>query len=100
MQIVQLDDDKGDFVGKGIYDHPYPTTKIMWAPEALSREKDLLATTGDYLRIWEVGDGSRDIKMETMLNNVRAAVLRRRLCSSVLRGPAPCRTRTASTARR
>jgi DDB1- and CUL4-associated factor 7 len=73
-QIIQVDDDKNELVGRGMFDHPYPTTKIMWAPEALagqSGSKDLLATTGDYLRLWNVA-GDHDIRFEAVFNNVRA----------------------------
>ncbi|RYG52547.1 WD40 repeat domain-containing protein [archaeon] len=71
MQIVQLDEDKGKLVVRGTFDHPYPATKIAWAPRATAASKDLLVTTGDYLRIWNVGtDG--DVRAEAMLNNVRA----------------------------
>lgn len=78
LQIIQLDDDRNDFVSRGVFDHPYPATKLLWAPEALARERDLLATTGDYLRLWHVqpvGDGSGDVdvKHEALLNNVRGA---------------------------
>jgi DDB1- and CUL4-associated factor 7 len=56
----------------GEFDHPYPCTKIMWCPYNSSsgssssgeygrtgaqqtfHTKDLLATTGDYLRIWNI----------------------------------------------
>ena len=35
------------------FDHPYPCTKISWSPDAHNQGgKDLLATTGDYLRLW------------------------------------------------
>jgi hypothetical protein len=41
----------------------------MWAPE--SCPADLLATTGDYLRLWDTSeDGSTTCKC--MLNNVRS----------------------------
>ena len=39
----------------GQLDHPYPCTKIMWSP-AGGTGKDLLATTGDYLRLWQMLD--------------------------------------------
>ena len=81
VQIIQVDqDDSGedqpasaaapnsDFVVKGSFDHPYPTTKILWAPEALAAQKDLLATTGDYLRLWSVG-GDGDVRFERVFNN-------------------------------
>lgn len=75
LQIVQLDEEKNDFVCRGTFDHPYPPTKMLWAPEPLARERDLLATTGDYLRLWHVqpvGDGSGEVevKLEALMNNV------------------------------
>lgn len=53
------------------FDHPYPTTRIQWAPEGLAREKDLIATSGDYFRLWNASaaaDG--EVKLEGVLNNV------------------------------
>ena len=58
------------------FDHPYPCTKILWSPDARSQGgKDLLATTGDYLRVWNVTDdqsgrGTLIPKKEALLNNV------------------------------
>ncbi|KAM3575267.1 hypothetical protein VYU27_002853 [Nannochloropsis oceanica] len=51
------------------FDHPYPATKVMWCPdrEPVSPQRDLLATTGDYLRIWNCS-GSEP-KLEALLNN-------------------------------
>lgn len=56
------------------FDHPYPCTKIMWSPDLRHGAKDLLATTGDYLRIWSADDdgsgrGTLDVKKEALLNN-------------------------------
>ena len=56
VQIVQLDDDLQAFVKRGEFDHPYPTTKIMWRPDEQGIAKDQVATTGDYLRLWDVGE--------------------------------------------
>ena len=71
LQIIQLDEDKGEFVLKAQMDHPYPTTRVQWAPEPLCNARDMLATSGDYLRLWLVGpDG--DVKQECTLNNVRS----------------------------
>jgi hypothetical protein len=41
----------------------------MWAPEQLAKEKDLMITTGDYLRLWQVTD--TDVRLEGLYNNVR-----------------------------
>lgn len=34
VQIVSLDEDTSEFVAKSTFDHPYPTTKIMWIPDS------------------------------------------------------------------
>jgi len=57
------------------FDHPYPCTKILWSPDTRSGgSRDLLATTGDYLRIWNVADdgsgrGTLIPTKEALLNN-------------------------------
>lgn len=35
VQIVSLDEDTSEFTGKSTFDHPYPTTKIMWIPDTV-----------------------------------------------------------------
>jgi WD repeat-containing protein 68 len=73
-------------------EHPYPCTKILWCPEGVKSSsagssgggggaagnfggRDLLATTGDYLRLWSVaeddsrGDGSLSHRREALLIN-------------------------------
>lgn len=84
----------GDDLGQSLYkagsfDHPYPCTKILWSPDsgnngngrnnnnnANQGAKDLLATTGDYLRVWNVLEdsssstpGAVQPKKECLLNN-------------------------------
>ena len=68
VQIVQLDEDRGELLHKATFDHPYPTTKVMWIPDPATHYPDLLATSGDYLRLWRVGEG--EAQQECMLNNV------------------------------
>ena len=71
VDVVQLNEETQAFepVPGATFQHPYPTTKIMWAPE--SHPMDHLATTGDYLRLWESREDGT-IKQKCMLNNVRA----------------------------
>jgi hypothetical protein len=51
----------------------------MWSPDKSPSEgKDLLATTGDYLRIWNVrqdvtAGNDQGVEMESLLNNVSVA---------------------------
>lgn len=69
VSIVQRKDvgDRAKFVRVAEFDHPYPATKILWSPDATSR-RDLLGTTGDYLRIWSVEEGD-EVEMVAVLNN-------------------------------
>lgn len=68
VEIIQLDDETEKFVVKGAFDHPYPTTKIIWAPAKAATQDDMFATTGDYLRLWKVG--SDGVTLNCLLNNV------------------------------
>ncbi|VDM02978.1 unnamed protein product [Schistocephalus solidus] len=67
IQVITLDEAQGKFIAQTPFAHHYPATKIMWIPDMKGTCPDLLATSGDYLRIWKVGDN--DVKMECMLNN-------------------------------
>lgn len=92
--MISLDEDTAEFSPKSTFDHPYPTTKIMWIPDGVTDRllrlkikfsecsliflivitqkgvfPDLLATSGDYLRIWKAGEP--DTRLECLLNNVR-----------------------------
>lgn len=69
VNIVQYDEAKDSFVRVGGFEHPYPTTKIAWSPVRDSAGPDLLATSGDYLRLWELKEGEEDAVCKATLNN-------------------------------
>lgn len=60
VQLVGLEEESSEFVCRNTFDHPYPTTKIMWIPDTKGVYPDLLATSGDYLRIWRVSTGKKN----------------------------------------
>ena len=66
MEIVTLDEDTGRFVSDPQlrFDHPYPCTKLMFAPDKECQHEDLMATTGDFLRIWKIDDDLDGAAME------------------------------------
>lgn len=37
VEIIQLDEDKGDFVHCTYFDHEYPPSKIMWIPDTVKK---------------------------------------------------------------
>eukprot|EP00602_Paraphysomonas_sp_CaronLab_P003977 CAMPEP_0185017818 /NCGR_PEP_ID=MMETSP1103-20130426/705_1 /TAXON_ID=36769 /ORGANISM="Paraphysomonas bandaiensis, Strain Caron Lab Isolate" /LENGTH=334 /DNA_ID=CAMNT_0027547399 /DNA_START=52 /DNA_END=1056 /DNA_ORIENTATION=- len=74
VHVIQLDKDdqgQGAFRKVAEFDHPYPATKVMWAPASSNATTpELFATTGDYLRLWNYNsDGKVDLKC--LLNNNR-----------------------------
>lgn len=71
VEIVQLDEKTGDFKSDPqlSFDHPYPPTKIMFVPDKECQKPDLLATTGDFLRIWQVHDDK--VELKSLMNNNR-----------------------------
>lgn len=36
VQIIYLDEETAEFVVRATFDHPYPTTKIIWIPDSVS----------------------------------------------------------------
>jgi len=67
VQIIQLDDEHGQFMSRPelTFSHAYPPTKIMFVPDKDGTRRDLLATSGDTLRIWLVTpDG---VKLDSLL---------------------------------
>jgi len=72
VQVVALDPESGEFAATATIDHPYPCTKLMWIPDSIGRSPDLIATSGDYLRIFKVDPQTQNgARQEVMLNNNR-----------------------------
>eukprot|EP00286_Rhodomonas_abbreviata_P000076 CAMPEP_0181288472 /NCGR_PEP_ID=MMETSP1101-20121128/349_1 /TAXON_ID=46948 /ORGANISM="Rhodomonas abbreviata, Strain Caron Lab Isolate" /LENGTH=338 /DNA_ID=CAMNT_0023392593 /DNA_START=131 /DNA_END=1147 /DNA_ORIENTATION=- len=70
IQIIELQKDdqgNGQFNKLCQFEHPYPPTKVMWAPEKHTGS-DILATTGDYLRLWNLSLDNK-VDMKGVLNN-------------------------------
>ncbi|XP_031496098.1 WD repeat-containing protein LWD2-like [Nymphaea colorata] len=54
------------------FEHTYPPTKLMFHPDPSSVSPDLLATSGDFLRLWEVG-GEGGVELKAVLNNSKSS---------------------------
>ena len=70
-----MDDETGKFSSDSQlqFQHPYPATKIMFIPDKEGNCPDLVATTGDYLRIWQLTE--EGTTLQKLLNNVRLSLL-------------------------
>jgi len=53
VQVVQLNP-QGEFELQGEMEHRYPATKVMWIPDTVGDSPDLVASSSDSLRIWQM----------------------------------------------
>ena len=69
VDIVSLDEETGTFPAEPTHSftHPYPCTKIMFIPDKEGTHEDLVATTGDYLRVWHIKEDG--VQLKSLLNN-------------------------------
>jgi len=72
VRLNREEKSSGFFDKLASFDHPYPATKLMWSPpgEKMNLSADLIAITGDYLRLWSVSD-QHAVEMKCLLNNNR-----------------------------
>ncbi|KAJ1564540.1 ddb1 and cul4 associated factor 7 [Nowakowskiella sp. JEL0078] len=55
VRVIQLSENGKELVDVAELDHPYPVTKLLWSPfKQGGLSSDLMATAGDYLRVWEI----------------------------------------------
>lgn len=66
VQIIQHNPESIECLGA--FDHPYPTTKVTWIPDRKGVHPDLVGTTGDFLRLWQI-DRNGTPKPRCLLNN-------------------------------
>ncbi|KAF2307658.1 hypothetical protein GH714_030655 [Hevea brasiliensis] len=64
VELVQFNLHTCDFStdNRLIFDHPYAPTNIMFFPSEDSANPDIVATSGDYLRLWQIYDDRIELK--------------------------------------
>lgn len=55
------------------FSHPYPPTKLAFIPDKDGTKSDLLASSGDFLRLWRLSENG--VTMEKLLNNSKSATV-------------------------
>nr|QTO65835.1 transparent testa glabra 1 [Aristolochia macrophylla] len=73
VDIVVFDEETQNFVSNPSlsFDHPYPPTKLMFHPSS-SKSPDLLASSGDFLRLWEIHPNNT-VEPRAVLNNSKTS---------------------------
>ena len=52
------------------FEHEYPPTKVMWMPDVSSSTKELIATSAEFIRIWELDPEDNTYKDHKITENV------------------------------
>ncbi|XP_051126344.1 WD repeat-containing protein LWD1-like [Andrographis paniculata] len=72
VEIVQFDYPPGQIRSDAAlsFDHPHPPTKLQFVPDKECQRPDLLASSSDFLRLWEISDsdGGCSVELRSLLN--------------------------------
>ncbi|CAK81839.1 unnamed protein product (macronuclear) [Paramecium tetraurelia] len=69
VYILQLDKEQESFFKKAKFNHRYAPTKVLWIPDVEGKYPDLLATSGENLKVWEYDDQNAQVKIKWDLKN-------------------------------
>ena len=67
IEIIQLDDNLENFVVRNSFNHKYPPTKLMFIPDLEGAYADIMATSGETLKIWQINE--KDVELRSDLVN-------------------------------
>jgi|UniRef100_A0A2N9EWV8 WD repeat-containing protein 68 len=74
VELVQFDHETTfDFTtdSRLVFDHPYSPTNLMFFPSEDTTNPDIIATSGDFLRLWEIHDDR--IELKALLNGNKSS---------------------------
>lgn len=70
IRIVKLNESSDqDFLASASFEHQFPATKLLWIPSTNTSHPDILATTSDHLKIWEVNESSSRVELKSELKD-------------------------------
>jgi WD repeat-containing protein 68 len=59
IEVVQVNNETKKLEKKFSFDHKYPATKIMWLPDNNNNHPDLMVTSGDILKVWNIENNEK-----------------------------------------
>eukprot|EP00828_Plagiopyla_frontata_P003920 TRINITY_DN11325_c0_g1_i14.p1 TRINITY_DN11325_c0_g1~~TRINITY_DN11325_c0_g1_i14.p1 ORF type:complete len:405 (-),score=79.32 TRINITY_DN11325_c0_g1_i14:170-1384(-) len=69
VQIIKLNEMTQQFDEVFKFEHKYPPTKLMWIPDLDEKYPDILATSGESLKIYEINQESNNVFLKADLVN-------------------------------
>lgn len=96
VELIQFNHNTSDFTtdNRLIFDHPYAPTNLMFFPSEDTANPDIIATSGDYLRLWEIHDDR--IELKALLNSNKSSEFNSAITSFDWAEFEMCRVATAS----
>ena len=75
VEIVTLDESRGVLRADPAlsFSHPYPPTKLGFIPDRDGTKSDLLASSGEFLRLWRLSEDGATL--EKLLNNSKSSTV-------------------------
>jgi len=61
VEVVQLNPESRKLEKKFQFDHKFAPTKIMWVPDTMNNAPDLMATSGEMLRVYNIENNERAV---------------------------------------
>lgn len=73
VELVQFNHATSDFTtdSRLVFDHPYAATNLMFFPSEDTMNPDIIATSGDYLRLWQIHEDR--IELKALLNSNKSS---------------------------
>lgn len=69
VSILQLSTEKSSFEPILTFPHKYPPTKLMWIPDIRGSYDNIMATSGESLKIYMIND-EKKVELKSDLRNV------------------------------
>jgi len=68
IEILRIGNSEG-ITSEIAFEHKLPPSKLMWLPEPNSDSPDLLISSSDTLKVWEIID-NKEVELKSSLWNV------------------------------
>ena len=70
VSILQLNTKRQSYEPIITFEHKYPPTKLMWVPDLRGNYENIMATSGESLKIYNINNESKSVELKADLKNV------------------------------
>lgn len=74
VKVIQQNEERGIFQQKFEFDHRFPPSKIMWIPDSEDNHPDILVTSAESLKVWNITN-NQTAELSSSLSNTQQTEL-------------------------